>query len=328
MKILNIAIIGCGLIGMKRARALGSHKLAVACDPKLERAERICSTAGRGIALTDWKEAIRSPGVDVVIVSTSNNWLTPVSIEALQNNKHILVEKPGARSAAEMGPFYRMAGDSSCKVKVGFNLRYHPALMKAREIVDSGIMGKLMFIRGRYGHGGRVGYEKEWRADPVISGGGELIDQGVHMIDLCRWFLGDFVSVKGEAVTYFWDMPVDDNAFFSLSTSKKQVAWIHVSCTEWKNMFSLEIYGRTGKIQIDGLGGSYGMEKLTYYNMRPEMGPPDTTVWEYPGEDLSWDQEFKAFAEAINTGSAINGGINDAYEALKIVDKIYNRTGE
>jgi predicted dehydrogenase len=135
--------------------------------------------------------------------------------------------------------------------------------------------------------------------------------------------LGDFVSVKGEVTTYFWDMPVDDNAFLCLSTSKNQIAWIHVSCTEWKNMFSLEIYGKTGKIQIDGLGGSYGVEKLTYYQMLPEMGPPKATAWEYPGEDDSWGLEFKAFIEAINTGKPLNGDANDAYEALKIVDKIY-----
>ena len=107
-----------------------------------------------------------------------------------------------------------------------------------------------MFIRGRYGHGGRVGYDKEWRADPLRSGGGELIDQGVHLIDLSRWFLGDFVSVTGFAHTYFWQMPVDDNAFLILHTRQQQTAFLHVSSTEWKNLFSLEIYGRTAKLQL------------------------------------------------------------------------------
>lgn len=119
-------------------------------------------------------------------------------------------------------------------------------------------------------------------------------------------------------------MPVDDNAFLSLRTKKQQIAWLHVSCTEWKNMFSFEIYGKYGKISIEGLGGSYGVEKLTYYQMLPQMGMPETTVWEYPDEDKSWSLEFKAFVEAINTGMPLNGNLNDAYEALKIVDKIYN----
>jgi len=322
---MNIAIIGCGLIGMKRAKVLGAHKLVIACDPILERAQHICTTIGSGIPMTDWKIAIADKNIDIVIISTTNNYLAPISLYALEHHKHVLVEKPGACASSEIEPLLKLAQQSAKKIKVGFNLRYHPALIKAREIFDSGVMGELMFIRGRYGHGGRVGYDKEWRADPKISGGGELIDQGVHMIDLCRWFLGDFTSVKGEALTYFWDMPVDDNAFLSLSTAKNQVAWIHVSCTEWKNMFSLEIYGKTGKIQIDGLGGSYGVEKLTYYQMLPQMGPPPTTVWDYPGEDKSWNLEFEAFIESINSGKSINGDINDAYEALRVVDKIYGR---
>ena len=322
---MNIAIIGCGLIGTKRAKALGKHKLIVACDSLVERAKAICSATHSGIALSDWKEAVRHPQVDLVIVATTNNWLTPISLGALEYDKHVLVEKPGARSLAEISPLLDKTRISSKKIKAGFNLRYHPALMKAREIIDSGVMGELMFIRGRYGHGGRIGYDKEWRANPEISGGGELIDQGVHMIDLCRWFLGDFVSVKGELATYFWDMPVDDNAFLSLSTSKNQKAWIHVSCTEWKNMFSLEVYGKIGKIQIDGLGGSYGVERLSYFQMSPEMGLPQTTIWDYPGEDQSWTLELEDFVKSIESGKLIGGNINDAYEALKIVDKIYHQ---
>src|SRR5205814_4241905 len=102
------------------------------------------------------------------------------------------------------------------RVRVGFNHRYHPALRKAREIVDAGALGPLMFVRARYGHGGRIGYEREWRANPQISGGGELIDQGVHVIDLARWFLGEFRTADGVATTYFWKLPVVDNAFLML----------------------------------------------------------------------------------------------------------------
>ena len=311
-------------MGMKRARALGVHRLVAACDPVIERAQEICSVAGSGEAMSDWKQAVKHPQVEVVIVSTINDWLVPIGLYALEHNKHVLVEKPVARSLVEITPLMKKAARSTCKVKVGFNLRYHPAMMKARQIVDSGVMGELMFLRGRYGHGGRIGYDKEWRADPERSGGGELIDQGVHMIDLCRWFLGDFVSIKGDVATYFWNMPVEDNAFLCLKTSQSQVAWIHVSCTEWKNMFCLEIYGKAGKIQIDGLGGSYGTEKLTYYQMLPEMGPPKASVWEYPGEDHSWELEFEAFIDAIGSHGQLNGELHDAFEALKIVDKVYN----
>jgi predicted dehydrogenase len=182
-----------------------------------------------------------------------------------------------------------------------------------------------MFIRGRYGHGGRRGYEKEWRAIPEKSGGGELIDQGVHLIDLSRWFLGDLDLLEGFAHTYFWDMPVDDNAFLMLKNKNDQVAWLHVSCTEWKNLFSFEIYGKTGKLQVDGLGGSYGTERLALYKMVPVMGPPETTIWEYPFPDNSWNIEVNDFIRSIEMNREPQGNIRDAKEALDIVAKVYEK---
>jgi predicted dehydrogenase len=183
-----------------------------------------------------------------------------------------------------------------------------------------------MFIRGRYGHGGRPGYEKEWRAIPEKSGGGELIDQGVHLIDLCRWFLGDLDVAKGFAHTYYWDMPVDDNAFLMLKSPKDQVAWLHVSCTEWKNTFSFEIYGETGKLHIEGLGGSYGVERLYSYTMLPQMGPPETTIWEFPFPDNSWNLELDEFIRSIELHNEPEGNIHDAKKALDIVKRVYDES--
>src|SRR4029077_7620424 len=111
------------------------------------------------------------------------------------------------------------------------------------------------------------------------------------------WFLGDFTASEGHAATYFWDMKVDDNAFLSLRTKAGQTAWLHVSCTEWKNLFSLEIYGRDAKLAIDGLGGSYGIERPTFYKMLPQMGPPETTFWEYPDNADSWSNETRTFID-------------------------------
>jgi predicted dehydrogenase len=190
-------------------------------------------------------------------------------------------------------------------------------------LIDAVACGELMFVRGRYGHGGRIGYDQEWRADPGLAGGGELIDQGVHVIDLARWFLGDFIHVDGYAGTYFWQMPVDDNAFLLLRTEKNLAAFLHVSCTEWKNLFSFEIYGRTGKLAIDGLGGSYGVERLTYYRMLPEMGPPETTSWEYPRGDDSWGIEFREFLDDIEQERTPSAGLAEARAALDVVRKIY-----
>jgi predicted dehydrogenase len=261
--------------------------------------------------------------VDAVIVSTTNDSLAPVTLAAIQLGRHVIVEKPAARGSSELLPVVDLASRSHVHVQVGFNHRYHPAFRKARQIYESGALGELMFIRGRYGHGGRLGYEREWRADPKIAGGGELMDQGVHLIDLARWFLGDFVHVTGWSKTFFWDMPVEDNGFLLLRTARDKAAWLQVSCTEWKNMFSFEIYGRLGKLQIDGLGGSYGVERLSHYRMLPQMGPPETTIWEYPGEDLSWELELQDFEDAVRGQRTGAPGLNDALATLEVVETIY-----
>lgn len=184
-----------------------------------------------------------------------------------------------------------------------------------------------MFLRARYGHGGRIGYDREWRSNPALSGGGELIDQGPHLIDLSRWFLGEITDVQGFAHAYYWDMSVDDNGFMLLKTARQQVAFLHASCTEWKNLFSMEIYGQTGKLEISGLGGSYGLERLAFYKMLPEMGPPETTIWEYPMSDNSWEIEFEEFLEDISLNREPSASLMDAYEALRIVETIYEVSG-
>ena len=324
---MNVAIIGCGLIGQKRAAALGSARLFACADIDLARAERLALTSPGCVASSNWQAVVQTTEVDIVIVATPHHALTEIAKAAISAGKHVLVEKPAARCVSELAPLIKLAAKAGVRVRVGFNHRYHRAFRQARALVDAGALGPLMFLRARYGHGGRVGYAKEWRAQPEISGGGELIDQGMHVIDLARWFLGEISEVDGYAHTYFWDMPVDDNAFLLLKTPKNQVAFLHVSCTEWKNTFSFELYGKHGKLQIDGLGGSYGIERLAYYKMNAEMGPPETTIWEYPMRDDSWDVEMAEFFKDIRLGRDSLPGLRDANAALSVVDKIYRLSG-
>ena len=323
----GVAIIGCGLIGEKRARALGPARLVACADIVIERAQALAQTASGVVAATEWRNVVDRKDVDIVIVCTPNKFLAEIAKAAVEAGKHVLLEKPGARNVRELEAVIDVTGRKRQLVRVGFNHRYHPALRKARELYEAGELGEMMFIRGRYGHGGRIGYEKEWRADPVVSGGGELIDQGVHLIDLARWFLGDFSEVSGFAHTYFWSMPVEDNAFLILKTPRRQIAFLHASWTEWKNLFSLEIYGRKAKLTMDGLGGSYGMERLTYYKMLPRMGPPETTIWEYPMGDDSWQVEFAEFLQDIQLQRTPSASLEDARAALAIVEKIYAESG-
>jgi predicted dehydrogenase len=325
---VKLAIIGCGLIGQKRAAAaakLGVPVVAVAdVDPR--RAAELAQKTKTARVVADWREAVHAADVDAVIVATTHDALAPIGLAALEAGKHLLVEKPAGRCARELEPVAAAAAREGRVGKVGFNHRFHPAFCKSREIVDSGALGPLSHVRARYGHGGRLGYEKEWRMNPAVSGGGEMIDQGMHLIDLARWFLGDFARIDGHVATYYWDCPADDNCFLSLRTSGGQTAWLHASCTEWKNLFCFEIFGRHGKLQIDGLGGSYGTERLTFYRMLPELGPPETTSWEYPFSDLSWQHELANFFAAIEGRQPVCGSLADALAALRIVGAIYGES--
>lgn len=320
---LNVALVGCGLIGRKRLATLGESRLVGCADVVAQRAQQLASGFAGAEATTDWQSLVSREDVDVVLVAVLHRDLPVITQAAVAAGKHVLVEKPGGRHPDEIQAIIDLAAKTGSLVRVGFNHRYHPALLKAQDLVREGAIGDLMFIRARYGHGGRLGYDREWRADRDLSGGGELIDQGVHLIDLARLFLGDFSKIDGFAHTYYWDMPVDDNGFLTLRTPRNQVAFLHASCTEWKNLFSMEIYGRTGKLDISGLGGSYGIERLTYYRMLPEMGPPETTAWEYPRGDNSWKLEWTEFVQDIRLGRQPKPGLIDARAALEVVNTIY-----
>lgn len=320
---MRFAIVGCGLIGAKRAAAAAGHEIVVVCDRDQDRAAQLAQRTGAR-ALSDWHEAV-SAEVDAVMVATTHDQLAAVSLGAIEAGRHVLVEKPAGRSLSEVQAVAAAAENHNRIVKVGFNHRFHPAFLKAREIVDTGVLGPLMLVRARYGHGGRIGYEAEWRAQPMISGGGELIDQGSHLIDLSRWFLGELTVDYAAVPTLFWNMEAEDNCFLALRTAAAQIAWLHASWTEWKNTFSFEIFGRHGKLVIDGLGGSYGLERLTFHRMLPHMGPPETTTFEYPGEDQSWRAEFDDFAASLRDGRRPCGDIADAVANLALVEAIYRK---
>ncbi|MDR1943507.1 MAG: Gfo/Idh/MocA family oxidoreductase [Synergistaceae bacterium] len=323
---MKFGIIGCGLIGEKRAIAsekLPDFKLVSAADVAIERAGSVCGRFG-GVPSRDWRDVISSEA-DVIIVATAHDLLAEIAREAAAAGKHVLIEKPGARNAGELAPVADVSEKKGVFVKVGFNHRFHPSFQKARELVDRGELGPLMFVRGRYGHGGRIGYEKEWRFNREISGGGELLDQGSHLIDLAGWFLGDFTDVYGALPRFFWEGDVEDNCFLLLGTDDGKRAQLHASWTEWKNMFSFEIYGRDGKIAIDGLGGSYGAEQLAFYKMLPQMGPPETSIWQYPSPDNSWEAELREFIAAIRENRRPLCDVGDAIKTLSIIDKLYER---
>lgn len=328
---MKIGIVGCGLIGQRRAQVAqqaGDQVLLVAdLHP-----EAVTKTAAflQTEGTLDWREVASHPQIETVVVATYNKSLLPVTVEALGNGKHVLCEKPLGRNAREAKAMVDAARTANRVLKVGFNHRHHPALWQAQEMAQSGKIGPLMSIRAAYGHGGRPGYDQEWRADADLAGGGELLDQGVHIVDLCRWFLGDFVQASGMLGTWFWQMaPLEDNGFALLRTAAGQIATLHTSWTQWKNLFRLEIFGRDGYLLVGGLGGSYGPERLTLGLRRPESGPPLEESWDFTGPDPSWREEWQEFTTAIREGRQPLGNGHDGYQAARTIDAIYEsaRTG-
>lgn len=326
---MRVGIVGCGLIGRKRADALREGDEVVGCvDVVREAAERLAEHAGsRALPLG----ALLDERPDVVVVAVSHDQLADAAVQALEAGAHVLLEKPAGLSVAQVDRVARAAGAAGRLVKVGFNHRFHPGIARAIAEARSGEHGPILHARARYGHGGRPGYDREWRADPQRAGGGEIVDQGMHLIDLCHWLLGPLPLHSALLRTQFWDTPVDDNAVLVLGAAGPRTApWalLHATWTEWKNMFSLEIYCQAAKLQVDGLVRSYGPQRLTIHRMKPELGPPDTESFDYPGEDPSWRGEWEHFATAIEgSGQELLGDLDDARYAWATVEEAYERAG-
>jgi len=321
---MRVGLIGAGLQGWRRAPVLKQFpgtEVVIVATAHQETAERLANSIGCQ-ATTNWAEVVEKD-LDAVLVCTPPHLHAPISIAAMKTGKHVLCEKPLARSLDEAEEIVKVAQENGVKLKCGFNHRHHPGIQQAREWFDNGIIGELNFLRCRYGICGRPGYEKEWRAKPEIAGGGHLMEQGIHAIDLFRWFLGEFTEVVSFTATRFWDMaPLEDNAFALFRTEKGQVASLHSSLTQWKNLFSFEIFGQDGYILVEGLGASYGTEKVTL-GKRALLEPFKEETTEFRGGDRSWYEEWREFVAAIEEDREPLGNGRDGLEALRLVNAVY-----
>jgi predicted dehydrogenase len=322
---LAVAIVGCGRIGRVRAAALRPADRLVACaDVDLAVAEALGREYGAPSCRNVDEALEHDPGV--VIVATSHDQLAPIAERALEAGAHVLVEKPAGIGTADVERLRSASERAGCIVKVGFNHRFHPGLFRAAAEVRSGRHGELLHVRGRYGHGGRPGYDREWRTSPELSGGGELVDQGMHLLDLVHWLAGPLPLHSALLRTQFWDTAVEDNAALILGPADDRTApWaiLHVSWTEWKNTFSLEIYCRSSKLQVDGLGRSYGPETLRIYRMKPELGPPELEEIVFPNADTSWLAEWEHFTAVLDGKAELLGSLADSHYAWSRVEDAY-----
>lgn len=322
---MRVGIVGCGLIGHKRAEALtADDELLGTHDEIPSRARELAAKHG-GRACADL-EALLALAPEVVVVAVTHDQLAQVTERALASGAHVLVEKPAGLGTEQIARLQAAAIAAGRLVKVGFNHRFHPAIAQLAAEVHSGRHGELMHLRARYGHGGRLGYDREWRAQPERSGGGELVDQGMHLLDLTHWIAGPLPLHSALLRTHFWDTPVEDNAALILGEADdRRAPWamLHVTWTEWKNMFSLEVYCRTAKLEVEGLARSYGPQRLRIYAMGPELGPPDLEERAFPDEDVSWAAEWEHFTTAIATGAPLLGALEDAHYAWARVEDAY-----
>jgi len=325
-KIINIGLIGCGIVGIKRINNLPKKFRLIACsDIKKENFKNISK---KNILFTkNWKELLRFKDLDAVIIATTHHLHSKILCESIRLNIHAFVEKPGGISSSAIKKIILLLRKKNfLAIRLGFNHRYHPAFLMAKKMVQRNKIGPIMYIRAVYGHGGRLNYNQEWRFKKKYSGGGELIDKGSHLIDLSRIFLGNLKPHTYKLNTYFWDMKLEDNCFLILKNNKDKVAFLHSSCTEWKNKFIFEIFGKKGKIEINGLGKSYGKESLTFYKMSKKMGPPQKKKYHFNSKiDKSWNLELEDFYEDITRKRKSSPGIIDSYENLKIIDTIYKK---
>lgn len=329
---MKVAIIGAGLQARRRApviRDWPDAEIKIITAARQENAETLASQmeceAGVG-----WEGIVDRPDLDAVVVLTPPHIHAPISITAMKAGKHVFCEKPLARTLEEAEEMTRAAKDNGVVLKCGFNHRHHPAIVKAKAAFDDGIMGEPMFVRCRYGICGRPGYDQEWRTDPNVVSGGHLMEQGIHALDLFRWFLGDIKEVTGFVQSAYWPTePLEDNSFAIVRTETGCVASLHSSLTQWKNLFSFEAFGRDGYAVVDGLGGGYGTERLVI-GKRDFDAPFQDQVTHFRGGDRSWHEEWKEFVAAVEEQRRPIGDGEDGLEALRIVFAVYEaaRTGK
>lgn len=284
---VNVAVIGLGGMGSRWAEVACSNEDSVlygVTDVDVVKVKAAAERFGCK-AYSDWREVTRDSTVEAVVVATPHALLAEISKAALEAGKHVFCEKPGGISSAEVAACAEIAKKSNLRYRVNYNMRLHPAVAEAKRRVDMGEIGKILFIRGVYAHGGREGYEKEWWCNPKLSGGGCLIGQGCHLVDLANWFLGPFQSVTAHLETLYWPIePADDNVFVLLKNKAGRAASLHASWSHWKKTFLLEIYGDNGYLIVEGLGGQYGVERLIVGEKKFGREQPCEEVLEFPEE--------------------------------------------
>jgi predicted dehydrogenase len=324
--VLSVAIVGAGRIGQIRAAVIRRSDrafLAAVADTDRARAEKLAEGTSAEVS-ADWAALIARKDIGAILVSTPTKFHAAIAIAALKSGKHVLCEKPLGRNVDEAQRMLDAARSLRRVLKTGFNYRHMAHVRKAKELLDAEALGPLHFLRCRYGHGGRPGYEKEWCTDAELSGGGVLLEQGIHIFDLVRHLLGEPSQLVAQTQRFYWSFPaVEDNGFCVLQTLSGQVAQIHVSWTQWINIFELEVFGRDGYLRLEGRDGHYGPQRLTWGKRKPDHSRPAEEQFEFVAPDDSWTREWNEFQAAIEQAREPTGSATDGLRAQQLIEAAY-----
>ena len=322
---LRVAVVGAGWAGTQRAATAGGHprtQVSLVVDPDQDAAKRLAEQYNVDFR-TD-TAPVTSAEADLVVVATPHAHLAEVTIAALEGGCHVLVEKPMGRSVSEAVTMAASAANAARILKVGSNHRYHPALTRAHAYFSEGVIGAIVNIRARYGHGGRPGGSSEWRESREISGGGQLTDHGLHVLDLVHWFAGEPKEVFSFMQTAVWPIaPLEDSAFALMRFESGVVASVHTAWTQWTDLFSFEVFGTQGSLTVEGLGGRYGKETLTVARRKVDGGRPYTETTVFDDEDISWAAEWSEFVDAVEDGRPYMGSAQDGLTVMNMLDAVY-----
>lgn len=329
MKQLNVGIAGYGIVGQRRRMYVDKHpsmKLIAVCDKSFKESGQI---SGEIKSYNNYKELIQED-LDVLIVCMTNDIASEVTIAGLKQNLHVFCEKPPGRNLNDLIDVMKVEKECGDLVLMyGFNHRYHDSVQEALRVIRGKDLGKIINLRGVYGKSKIVTFnQSDWRTKRSIAGGGVLLDQGIHMVDLMRLFAGEFTEVQSLVTNSYWNYDVEDNAYALMKTDDGIVGMLHSSATQWRHRFNLDINLEGGSLVLGGLltgTKSYGAETLLVASVDHELdsGNPQEQITSY-NNDPSWELELNSFCESIINGTRLeHGSSQDALDTMKLVFRIY-----
>ena len=324
----KVGIAGYGVVGKRRHAALKKihdFKVTSLSDISFKDEDNLLNLN----CYSDYKDLIKNEDLDILFISLPNNHAASATLLGLKKNLHVFCEKPPAKTLSELMPIKEHLEKTNLKLMYGFNHRFHSSVIHAKKIIDSDELGKIVNLKGIYGKSNMISFNQtDWRTDREKSGGGILLDQGIHMLDLMNYFVGGFNDIFSIIQNTFWNFDVEDNAFVLMHNDDGVIGQLHSSATQWRHTFNLDITLKKGSLILGGLltsSKSYGDEtlKIIYADPDNDKGNPKEEIINFD-EDISWDMEIKRFTDAVRNSDKIkNGSIYQAIEIMDLIEKIY-----